>query len=102
MSKKLYSSEKWKRYLKSRQRYQLRRTRERRRRRRGAIPIKRQQSRNLPVVTLAVPGNFSIIRNPADFIMFFRDLRYPVKNNILPLNLTSLPHFPEGGKPAVT
>ena len=93
MSKKLYSSEKWKRYLKSRQRYQLRRTRERRRRRRGAIPIKRQQSRNLPVVTLAVPGNFSIIRNPADSIKFLRDFRYPVQNNNLTLNLTSVTHI---------
>jgi hypothetical protein len=93
MSKKLYSTEKWKRYLKSRQRYQLRHARERRRRRRGAVPLRRRQARNLPFLTLAVPGNFSIIHNPADSIKFLREFRYLARNNNLTLNLAEVTHI---------
>jgi hypothetical protein len=93
MSKKLYSTSKWKRYLKSRQLYQLRRTRERRRRRRGAVPLTRRQARNLPFVTLALPKNFSIIHNAADSIKFLREFKYLAKDNNLTLNLTAVTHI---------
>jgi len=93
MSKKLYSTRKWKNYLRSRQRYQLKRTRERRSRRRGTIPLTRRKARNLPVLNMAVPQNFSIIHNPTDSIKFLREFRYHAKNNNLTLNLAAVTHI---------
>ena len=89
MSKKLYSTQKWKNYLKSRQRYQLRRTRERGRRRREVIPLTRTRFRHLPFATLAVPSSFSIIQNPNETIAFLREFRYVAQRNNLTLDLAA-------------
>jgi hypothetical protein len=82
MSKKLLSTERWKRYLKSRQLAQDRNTK--RRRHRG----KQQKRHQKPIAqrdfyTLAPPSNFSIVQNSAATIAFLNNLRfYSAKYNI--------------------
>jgi hypothetical protein len=82
MSKKLFSTERWKRYLKSRQLAQDRNAK--RRRHRG----KQQKRHQQPIAqrafyTLAAPSNFSIVQNSTATIAFLNNLRfYSAKYNI--------------------
>ena len=82
MSKKLFSTERWKRYLKSRQLAEDRNAK--RRRHRG----KQQQKHQRPIAqrafeTLVAPPNFSIVQNAVATIAFLNNLRfYSAKYNI--------------------
>src|SRR5689334_5427664 len=87
MSKKLYSTEKWKNYMRARQAYQLGRTREKRHRLRRAKPFTRSHPHYLPTIQLKVPITFSIRNNPAGTIGFIREFRKLVKANNLSLDL---------------
>jgi len=81
MSKKLFSTGRWKRYLKSRQLAQDRNAK--RRRHRG-----KQQKHQRPVerrtyYNLVAPSNFSIVQNSAATIAFLNNLRfYSAKYNL--------------------
>jgi hypothetical protein len=87
MSKKLYSTAKWKKYLKSRQEYQLRRVQARRSRRHPIVPLRRIQPRQLAFATLVAPSSFSIIHNPTRTINFLAEFRYKARYNNLMLDL---------------
>src|SRR5271157_2086495 len=90
MSKKLYSTAKWKRYMKARQRYQLRAIRESRYRRRGYIPLRRIPARRLPFLTLRAPDTLSIIHSPTETVAFLREFRLFSQRNNLTLDLTAV------------
>jgi len=77
MSKKLYSTLKWKRYMRGRQEYQLVQTQAKRRDlkrdRSRTPPLVRLHPSQLPLIPLKVPQTFSMIENPVETIAFFRD-----------------------------
>jgi hypothetical protein len=94
MSKKLYSTLKWKRYMKARQKYQLAQMRARRvhlrLRRSRNLPLERLHPGQLPFVPLKVPQRFSMIDNPEETIAFFRSFRDITRRNNLQLNMQSV------------
>jgi hypothetical protein len=90
MSKKLFSTAKWKKYLRSRQLYELKKLREHKRSRRLLNPPKRSAIARLPFVKLIVPGNFSIINNPEETIAFVRECGVVARWNNLNLDLSKI------------
>jgi hypothetical protein len=89
MSKKLYSTAKWKRYLRSRQLYQLKRLQKGRHNGHAYQPSHAHPS-TLPFATLRVPNHFSIINNTEETIHFLRDFTFVAKRNNLTLDLSTV------------
>jgi hypothetical protein len=80
MSKKLYSTNRWKRRVKARQEYQLRAARRQRLRRstsRNAAhtPSARQLSQQKHH-WLAAPATFSMVENPEEVVRFFHEMEF--------------------------
>src|SRR6266436_2020579 len=93
MSKKLYSTAKWKRFLKSRQLSELKKSQRRKKRRRGIVRFKRQPAARLPEIPLKVPNDFSVISNPEETIGFLPEFAFIAKNNNLNLDLRGITHI---------
>lgn len=91
MSKKLFSTERWKRYLKSRQ---LAQDRNAKRRRRGAAG--RQKPRKFTPIaerefrTLIAPAGFSLVQNPSEAIAFLNSVRFYAERYNLTLDLSGV------------
>jgi hypothetical protein len=90
MSKKLFASKKWKKYLKSRQLYELDRLRERRIHHHESRRPKHKPSSRLPFARLNLPTEFSIINNPEETIAFLRQAIFVARNNNLELDLKNV------------
>lgn len=87
MSKKLYSTARWKRYLESRGRSELKKLRRRRRSLRGQPRRSRTTRRGRPFSTIYAPPIFSMKNNPEGAITFLRAVLLYAKNNNLMLDL---------------
>src|ERR1700731_3653356 len=91
MSKKLYSTLKWKRYMRARQEYQLAQTRAKRgdlkRDRSPTPPLEPLHPSQLPLIPLKVPQTFSMIENPVETIAFFRMFRDITRKSNLRLDM---------------
>jgi len=89
MTKKLYSTAKWKRYLKSRQLSELKKLRRRGSRSgRSRRPHGRPENRYQAV--LRVPANFSLIHNPEETVHFLREFSSHAINYNIKLDLSSV------------
>jgi hypothetical protein len=89
MSKKLYSSQKWKAYLKRRQQAELAKRQSRNRISRGptrarVVPHQHQKR----FLQLHVPTNFSLIQNPNEVVTFLNQVKALAKKSNLMLDLT--------------
>jgi hypothetical protein len=90
MTKKLYSTAKWKRYLKSRQLSELKKLQRSRGRRRGRARRPHGRPENRLVARLQVPTNFSLIHNPEETIHFLREFSTLAINYNIKLDLTGV------------
>jgi hypothetical protein len=94
MSKKLYSSQRWKRRIKVRQEAQDRAARRRNERRRG-----RQKNRVITPAerralhSVAAPEKFSIVDNPEEAIAFLSNLRFYAEKHNLDLDLSGVTYL---------
>jgi hypothetical protein len=94
VSKKLYSTEKWKKYLKDRQETQDRNAKRRRNRARGrekAPHVTPPERRKFYLV--AAPAKFSIVENPEDAIAYLSNLRFYAERHNLSLDLSGVTHL---------
>jgi hypothetical protein len=89
MSKKLFSTERWKRYLKARQAAEERSAK--RRRRRAAFAHKsRKPVEQRGYRTLAAPAKFSMVENPEATVSFLNNLRFFSGKYNLTLDLSAV------------
>jgi hypothetical protein len=88
MSKKLYSSNKWKNRVRERQQYELRRLTFRKRRPRFFASAKPFEKRNF--LSLRVPTVFSFVKNPEEMIRFVNQLKFYASKHNVSLDLSDL------------
>ena len=93
MTKKRWSSPEWKRYMRSRQDYQLSRQQKSRKRAVRPPPLIRFRPEHLQYIKLPVPERFSIIDNPEETIVFIRAVRHYSRANNLTLDLDGVTHI---------
>ena len=86
MSKKLYSTAKWKKHLRRRQLSQLKALQRRRRHPRVSRRLLLHQKRQTEIVK--VPHNFSLVSNPVEVISFFNRLHLLAARNHLTLDMS--------------
>jgi hypothetical protein len=89
MTKKLYSTAKWKRYLKSRQLSELKKL-QRKRSRGGRARRPHGRPENRLFAKLRVPANFSLIHNPEETIHFLREFSSLAVNYNIKLDLSGV------------
>ena len=92
MSKKLFSTNRWKAYLKSRQRAQERNAKRRHKRARFRVYIKRRPKRRFFYHAVA-PETFSIVQNPIAAIDFLNTLHYHAPRYNLTIDLSNVKHL---------
>jgi hypothetical protein len=88
MSKKLYSTEKWKRYIKTRQEAELRSSQRRRNRRVSIRKFVHPDRRKF--FTEVAPTTFSLLENPEETIAFLNGLRSHANKYRLTLDLANV------------
>src|SRR6267142_3473983 len=90
MSKKLYSTEKWKSHLKVRQDAEMRKAQERNREVRSHTYPRRSPRPKRDTIVLPLPNDFSIIHNPEETVQFLLDFENRSRKKNIKLDLSAL------------
>src|SRR5437016_10497559 len=94
MSKKLFSSQRWKRYIKARQLAADRAARRKKKRSSGRLKTRKvtpTERRRLHVIV--APPRFSVVGEPAAAIAFLRNLTFYAERHHLSLDLSGVTHL---------